>query len=392
MPGDHRSGDVVVVGGGVIGLSIAWRAAQAGRDVTVFDPSPGRAASWAAAGMLAPVTEASLAEAPLTTLGLDSAARWPAFAEELSAASRLDVGLRREGTLAVAFDDDDRRALEELARVHHALGLRSDWLTSGACRCLEPRLSPRIRGGLHVPGDWQVDNRAVVGALLAAARRAGAVWRPASVRGLRHGEAGAEGVELDDGSFLAAADVVVAAGPWSAGLAGLPPGTRPPVRPVKGEILRLRGDPSDPVLTRTLRASVAGRSVYLVPRRHGEIVVGATVQEAGFDTSVRAGAVYELLQAAIGVLPALGELPMVESRAALRPGSPDNAPILGPAGLPGVILATGHYRNGVLLAPVTADAVVALLTGGALPAVATPFTLDRFAGGGGRPPAPVPGP
>jgi glycine oxidase len=393
--------DVVVVGGGIIGLSVAWRAALAGLSVTVCDPSPGRAASWAAAGMLAPVTEASVAEAPLTKLGLESARRWPAFAAELSSASGMDVGFRDEGTLAVAFDNDDRRALEELARVHEALGLTSEWLAPSACRRLEPRLSPRIRGALRVDGDWQVDNRAVVGALLAAAGRAGVRFRAKAVRGFRFasswpdverrsrarelpeqvepdGDDRVVGVVLDGGSALDARAVVVAAGPWTPGLAGLPAAARPPVRPVKGEILRLQGDPADPVLHHTVRGSVEGRSVYVVPRRHGEVVVGATVQEAGFDTTVRAGAVEELLRAAIDLVPAVAELALTDSRAASRPGTPDNGPVLGETPVPGLILATGHYRNGVLLAPITADAVVSVLTGGQLPDVAAPFVLGRF--------------
>jgi glycine oxidase len=381
--------DVVIVGGGVIGLSVAWRAATAGLSVVVCDPSPGRAASWAAAGMLAPVTEASVAEAPLTALGLESARRWPAFAAELAAASGVDVGLRDEGTLAVAFDDDDRRALEELGRVHQALGLTSEWLPPSASRRLEPRLSPRIRGVLRVDGDWQVDNRAVVTALVAAAGQAGARIRAEAVRGLRFesrpsGGASPDrerrvvGVELDGGAVLEARTVLVAAGPWSPGLAGLPAAARPPVRPVKGEILRLQGDPADPVLNCTVRGSVEGRSVYLVPRRHGEVVVGATVQEAGFETTVRAGAVSELLRAAIDLVPALAELALAESRVGLRPGTPDNGPVLGETPVPGLVLATGHYRNGILLAPVTADAVLSVLAGQGLPEVAAPFTLDRF--------------
>jgi glycine oxidase len=381
MPG---AVDVVIVGAGVVGLSVAWRAAQAGMSVTICDPAPGRAASWAAAGMLAPVTEASIAEAPLTTLGLASARQWPAFAAELSAAGGIDVGLRDEGTLAVAFDQDDRRALEELLRVHRALGLSSEWLSPSECRRLEPRLSPRIQGALRVDGDWQVDNRAVVDALGAAATGAGVCFRARSVRRLRveHRGHGAPdvvtGVELDDGAVVDAGTVVVAAGAWSSTLAGLPDAARPPVRPVKGEILRLQSDPGDPILTRTVRASVEGRSVYLVPRRHGEIVVGASVQEGGFDTTVRAGAVYELLRAAVGVVPEVAELALVETRAGLRPGTPDNGPVLGRTPIPGVVLATGHHRNGMLLTPVTAEVIVAVLAGAELPSVAAAFTLGRF--------------
>lgn len=370
--------DVIVVGGGVIGLAIAWRATQAGLSVTVCDPEPGRGASWAAAGMLAPVTEASMAESPLTALGLASVDLWPDFAAELTESSGIDVGLRDEGTVMVAFDDDDRRALDELAAVHVALGLKSEKLSSQECRSLEPRLSPRIRAGLRVAHDWQVDNRSVVAALLEAGRRAGAVLRTASVRRLHGDDAGVHAVELDDGDVLAAGTVVVAAGAWSGGLPGLPEAARAPVRPVKGEILRLQGDPASPVVEGTVRAGVAGRAVYLVPRRDGGLVVGASVQEAGFDAGVRAGAVYELLQAAVAVVPDVAELALIETLARLRPATPDNAPVLGPTPVPGVVLATGHYRNGILLTPVTAQAITAVLRGKGLPSVARPFTVERF--------------
>jgi glycine oxidase len=374
-----KAGDVVVVGAGVIGLAVAWRAAQAGASVTVCDPHPGQGASWAAAGMLAPVTESSVVEAPLTRLGLESARLWPAFAAALTeAAGGVDVGLRDEGTLAVAFDGDDRRALDRLLRVHRSLGLASEWLSAADCRRLEPRLSPRIRGALQVAGDWQVDNRAVVRALTAAVSAAGATRRPEAVRRLVGDGSRIDGVELEDGTSLSARTVVVAAGAHSAAIGGLPEVARPPVRPVKGEILRLAGDPADPVLTHTVRGSVEGRAVYVVPRRHGEVVVGASSQEAGFDTRVRAGAVEELLRAAVDLVPGLAELELVECRAGLRPGTPDNGPVLGRTPVPGLVLATGHYRNGLLLLPVTADAIGEVLAGRDLPEVAASFGLERF--------------
>lgn len=373
-----KADDVVVVGAGVIGLAVAWRAAQAGASVTVCDPRPGQGASWAAAGMLAPVNESSVVEAPLTRLALESSRRWPAFAAALSAAGGVDVGLRDEGTLAVAFDDDDRRALEQLLRVHRSLGLASEWLSPGDCRRLEPRISPRIRGALQVAGDWQVDNRAVVRALLAAVAAAGVTVRRETVRRLAGGASRIDGVELEDGARLAAETVVLAAGAYSSGIDGLPEVARPPVRPVKGEILRLAGDVSAPILTRTVRGAVYGRAVYVVPRRHGEVVVGASTEEAGFDTRVRAGAVAELLQAAVDLVPGVAELELVECRAGLRPGTPDNGPILGRTPVAGLVLATGHYRNGVLLTPVTVDAIDEVLAGRDLPEVAAPFGLGRF--------------
>jgi glycine oxidase len=376
--GRGENADVLVVGAGVIGMAVAWKAASAGLSVMVCDPEPGRAASWAAAGMLAPVTEASLVEAPATALRVASARMWPDFAADLREESGIDVGFRDEGTLAIAFDEDDHRHLEELSRVHRLLELDSQWLDSRDCRALEPSLSPRIRGGLRVSGDWQVDNRALVTALVAAMTTRGIDVRRCALRSLVGGEEGITGGELDDGTVVSSGAVVIAAGPWSPAIAGIPDGARPPVRPVKGDIIRVLGSADDPVLTRAIRAGVRGKEVYLVPRHNGEIVIGASVEEAGFSTSVRAGAVAELLQAAIAVVPEVAELELVESIARLRPASPDNLPILGATPVPGLLLATGHHRNGVLLTPITAEAVTAVLCGNELPSIAAPFTLDRF--------------
>ncbi|HET9692300.1 MAG TPA: glycine oxidase ThiO [Acidimicrobiales bacterium] len=376
--------DVVVVGGGVVGLSVAWMVRRSGRSVVVVDPAPGAGASRAAAGMLAPVTEASAAETPLTALGLTSLRRWPWFAEELATAAGLAgtaaLGLRCDGTLQVGFDDDDRRALDELGALHGALGLDSERLTARACRQLVPLLSPRIRGGLLVRGDWQVDPRRVVAALLSALGRAGAAVCRSTAAGLhRRGPAGpVDGVELDDGSVLGAAVVVLAAATGVHALHGLPPELHLPVRPVKGEILRLAAAPGAVELPLTVRATVRGRPVYLVGRADGEVVVGATSQEAGFDTTVRAGAVLELLEAAVDLVPALGELELREATAGLRPATPDNAPLLGPTAVEGLHVATGHYRNGVLLAPVTAEVAVAALDTGRLPDDMAAFAAGRF--------------
>lgn len=373
--------DVVVVGGGIVGLSVAWRALGTGRSVVVVDPAPGRGASRAAAGMLAPVTEARAAEGPLTRLGLASLRRWPAFAEELAAdAGGAELGLRCDGTLQVAFDEDDRRALDELASVHELLDLDSERLSSRSCRELVPLLTPRVRAGLLVRGDWQVDPRRVVDALLAAVAHRGGAVRTAAVSGLlRPGPHGpVEGVVLSDGTALAASAVVLAAGTGLADLGGVPGEVRLPVRPVKGEILRLRADPVFAGLSMTVRGTVQGQPVYVVPRCDGEIVVGATVQEAGCDTSVRAGAILELLRVAVDLLPAVSELPLEEATAGLRPATPDNAPMIGPTAIEGLHIAAGHYRNGVLLAPITADLVVSAMDSGQLPEEAAAFSPGRF--------------
>jgi len=381
MGAGDRQHDVVVVGGGVIGLAIGWLAARSGLAVAVVDPAPGSGASYVAAGMLAPVTEVTYTEEALLRLSLTAAERYPSFVAELTEAAGVDPGYRACGTLAVAVDADDAAVLDELHAFQRELGLPVERLAARACRELEPLLTPAIAGGLLVPGDHQIDNRRLLAALLAA------VERPDSTVRLIRDRAGAllverdraVGVRLADGSELRAGAVVLAAGVESPALPGLPAGVVPPVRPVKGQILRLRmaGRYRD-VLSRTLRGLARGTGVYLVPRLDGELVVGASIEERA-DTAVTAGAAYELLRAAREVLPVVDELELVEATAGLRPGTPDNAPLLGPTELPGLALATGHYRNGILLAPVTADLIVEYLVSGSVPELAKPFRPDRFA-------------
>jgi glycine oxidase len=383
----HRpSPDAVVVGGGVIGLGIAWRAALAGMAVTVVDEAPGRGASWAAAGMLAPVTEVHYGERPLLSLNLAAAARWPAFAAEVEEASGLPVGYRPGGTLAVARDADDNAALEDLYQFQLRCGLEVERLRSRECRQLEPGLAPSIRGGILAAGDHQVDNRALVEALLVACQRAGVRMVSGRVAELAVEADRVTGVLLAgggpipspaDGETLAAGVVVLAAGCWSGGLRGLAAEVLPPVRPVKGQLLYLRGPADQPLCSRNVR----GLEVYVVPRGDGRVVVGATVEEQGFDTTVTAGAVHDLLRAALELLPDVAELELAETVVGLRPGSPDNAPMLGPAGPDGLVVATGHYRNGILLTPVTADAIAELLATGRAPEMIAPFAPGRFTGG-----------
>ncbi|WP_344024455.1 glycine oxidase ThiO [Streptomyces luteireticuli] len=371
--------DVLVIGGGVIGLVTAWRAARRGLSVAVADPAPGGGAARAAAGMLAPVTELHHGEQELLALNLASARRYPAFTAELEEAAGRETGYRACGTLAVAFDADDRAHLRELHLLQQRCGLETQWLTGRECRRLEPMLAPGVQGGLRVDGDHQTDPRRLTGALLTACERAGTVFhRAEAVRIVRNGDR-VTGAELADGSRVTAGQTVLAAGSFSGRLAGLPEEVLPPVRPVKGQILRLRVPAAyRPFLSRTVRAVVRGGQVYLVPRENGELVVGATTEELGWDTTVTAGGVYELLRDAHELVPGITELPLVETTAGLRPGSPDNAPLLGPTALPGLHTATGHHRNGVLLAPLTGDVMAEVLTGGRPPAEALPFSPLRF--------------
>ncbi len=360
---------VVVVGGGVIGLSIAWRAALRGMAVTVVDPSPGQGASGVAAGMLAPVTEVHYGEEALLELNLDSSRRYPGFVAALEEDSGADTGYRASGTITVARDADDLAALDELVGFQLGLGLDVRRLRSRELRQLEPGLAPSVRGGALVAGDHQIDPRRLLSALLEACRRRGVVVRREQAVAVGEGV-----VEVEAGGSEAGDAVVVAAGCWSSDLGAMAGGMGLPVRPVKGQILRLRGPAGEPLTTHNVR----GVDVYVVSRADGEVVVGATVEERGFDTTVTGGAVFELLRAAVELVPEVGELALVETSAGLRPGTPDNAPLLGATGVDGVVLATGHYRNGVLLAPVTADSVVELLVTGEAPPQIAPFTPHRF--------------
>jgi glycine oxidase len=328
--------DVAVVGGGVIGLSVAWRVRARGLSVVVLDRGEfGAATTRVAAGMLAPATEADAQERALLALGLESARMWSAFAGELRDVSDLDVGLRTTGTLLVARDGDQKAALERELDLSQRLGLRARRLLPSAARALEPALAPSIRLAVEFPDDHSVDPRALTAALVVACERAGVELRPNS-----------EVTSLD---AVDAEQVVLAAGPWTAGLAPLP------VRPVKGQTIRLRGPQ---LLERTLRFETG----YVVPRADGRLIVGATLEERGFDTAMTAGAVHELLRDASELVPGILECEVEELLAGLRPCTPDNAPLIGRLD-DRVVVATGHHRNGILLAPVTARLVAAELAG-----------------------------
>ncbi|MFG2300679.1 glycine oxidase ThiO [Actinacidiphila glaucinigra] len=375
----HRH-DVVVIGGGIIGLVTAWRARLRGLRTAVADPEPGGGAARVAAGMLAPVTEVQYGEQALLDLNLAAARRYPSFVAELEETTGLDVGYRTCGTLAVALDADDRAQLRELHAFQQSLGLASEWLGGRECRRLEPMLAPGVHGGLRVDGDHQVDPRRLAAALVRACELSGVEFHRSRVARVEVAGDRAHGVVLEDGTRIAAGQVVLAAGSLSGRIEGLPARVLPPVRPVKGQVLRLRVPPAyAPFLSRTVRAVVRGGHVYLVPRENGELVVGATSEEMGWDTTVTAGGVYELLRDAHELLPGITELPLTGTQAGLRPGTPDNAPLLGRGALDGLVLATGHHRNGVLLTPLTGDVMAEVLTGSEVPAQARLFSPDRFA-------------
>jgi glycine oxidase len=368
---------VGVVGGGIIGLAIAWRCLQRGLDVVVYDPQPSPKATTVAAGMLAPTSETLAGEESLQALMRESAVRWPGFAAELTAETGVDVGYREEGTLIVALTDDDLREVRRLCGFYERAGFPTTPLTAAQLREREPLLSPRVRGGAHAPHDRQVDPRRVLEALRKAV----------GDRVVPHEVTGLSDVDADV--------TVVAAGIGTAALTGLP------IRPVKGQTVRLAA-PAPP-LRHVVRGYARSRPVYLVPRHDGELVIGATEEERGTDTTVTAGGLLDLLRPAAELVPGIAEFPVSETRAGLRPGTPDNAPILGDlkpgavadaghnsvadaghnsvadAGHNSVIVASGHYRNGILLTPVTADAIAELIATGVVPQVIEPFSPAREA-------------
>lgn len=373
--GDAPRLDVAVIGGGVVGLGIAWEAARSGRHVVVVDPAPGSGASFAAAGMLAAVSEYHYQEEDLLGLMLASARRWPEFAAPLAA----EAGYLRTPTLCVAADAADRQALSDLRGVQAKHGLEVRSLTVREARKLEPLLAPGISGAFEIAADHQVDPRRLVSALLS--RLGGERLVRERARGLLWERGRVVGVRLADGSELRAAETIVANGLGARTLEGLPVSL--PLRPVYGDILRLRVPPSlRPLVTATVRGLVRGKPVYLVPREDGTVVIGATQREDG-SNAVSAGGVYELLRDAQALVPAVAELELYETTARARPGTPDNAPLLGrvaarwaegtsaegrPADddgdLPGLIVATGFFRHGVLLTPATARVCREILDGG----------------------------
>ncbi len=368
---------VVVIGGGVIGLAIAWRAGQAGRDVTVLERGePGGGTSWVAAGMLGPIAEAAPGEEPLLALGQASARAYPSFVSDLvSAAGVAGVGYTPCGTFLTARDGDEAQALVRELELRERLGLRVQRLRASEARRREPALAPSLRLALDVPDDHAIDPRKLTQVLSTAVRRAGGEVRertPAAELVVADGRV--RGVMLGDGERVECDQVVIAAGVWSTQIAGIPPHAGVPIGPVKGQILRLH-DPAGPgLLSRVVRRA----GVYIVPRGDGRYVIGGTMEERGFDTTVTAGAIFDLLRDAIELVPGVSELVIDECSAGLRPGTPDNLPVIGHSDVEGLYWATGHRRGGVLLAPITAELVVSALAGEPLSELAAAFAPGRF--------------
>jgi glycine oxidase len=377
LPEDTSRFDVVVIGGGVIGLSVAWRAAQRGLTVCVLERGePGGATSAVGAGMLAPVSEAVFSERGLLSLGLASAAAYPSFVSELEDMTGEDAGYEPSGTLLAARDADEAEWLGRELAMRTRLGLENvRRLLPSEARRMEPALAPTLRGAAAIDDDHAVDPRKLTKVLVRALRAEGGELRTGSYGDhIVIKDDRVTGVVQADGEWIAADQVVIAAGPWSSAIAGLPERARVPVHPVKGQIIRMH-DPNGPgLLSRVLRL----QTCYVVPRGDGRYVLGATMEERGFDQAITAGAVYELLRDAGELLPGIQELVIDELSAGFRPATPDNAPAIGAGAVDGLNWATGHYRHGILLAPITAEILAGLLAGDKPSPLAAPFAPSRF--------------
>jgi glycine oxidase len=365
--------DVVVVGAGIQGASVALRLARAGARVTVLERAvPGAEASSAAGGILSPGVEA-VEPGPFYALCRASLARYEAFVREVEEASGMHVAWRRLGTLEVALDDDHAKLLAARAERLVSQGLPVDVLDDAAVRRLEPGLSPEARGALFFEDEASLDPRLLGRAVYVAAARAGARFVSGEVRRIVVEGGSARGVDHATGR-LAAGAVVLAAGSWSLLVEGngLPPGA---VRPVRGQMAVV--DTRPPLLSRVIFSG----NGYVVPRPDGRVLCGSTMEEAGFEKAVTAGGLRHVLDVGIEIAPALARAPVVETWSNFRPASPDGEPILGPGNVPNLFYATGHTRNGILLAPITADAIAAAVLGGASPVDLAPFSPARLGAG-----------
>ena len=369
-----REENIAVIGGGIIGLGVAWQLARRGRPVTVFDrEKAGRGASWVAAGMLAPVSEFGFENEDFLEFGRRSMEMFPRFLEELEADSGRAVALDTRGTMVVGFHRDDSERIRRIYNFRENRGLPVQWMTGSEARELEPLLSPKAASAMWIPEDYQIDNRALVDALKVALVEAGGeLVEGTAVTEIRSEARRCTGVITDNGEHPAGV-TVLAAGCWSGGIAGLSEDLAPKVRPVKGQIVTLRMDETYG-FARVIRAPDA----YILPKGDGRLLIGATEEEMGFDTTPTAGPVMRLIERAWEAVPSLYDLPIEEIAVGLRPGTRDHEPLIGESGMDGLLYATGHYRHGILLAPVTAYALCDMILDGKTPEYAAPFSPSRF--------------
>jgi len=368
------SSPILIIGAGAMGLSIGWQLARRGRETVIYERGEaGRGTTWLSAGMLAPDTELGFEEVEFYGLTRESARRWPDFAAELESASGIDVDLRTDGTLIVA---DDRVAAEALRRRYEFMretGLEVRWLTGAEALELEPFVAPRLAAAVHSPQDYQVDNRLLVEALKAAFLAAGGVLHEHSpVRTVKPDEI-APSIVLEDGERVAGSAIIIAAGVWSRDVEGMV--DRPPVRPVKGQMVELHMEAPFGLVH-----VVRGPQAYVVPKSSGRLLVGATSEEMGFDVRVTAGGLYRLLEGGWEIVPGIYDLPVRDMWAGLRPASRDHLPILGPSSAPGIVMATGLFRHGILLTPIVAEEMARSVAEGAISEWLAPFSPLRFAG------------
>jgi len=342
---------VVIAGAGIAGLAIAWRLAQAGADVEIYDRGlAGRGATWAAAGMIAPGAELKDESEELARFARASRAAWPDFAAELEAESACSIGYGEPGSLILACEGARAQLLEQRARQLVSSGVDAEFLTPAVLRRRENLLSSALHGALHIPGDAQVDNRLVGEALRSAlSRRNVAVHENTEIRGLLIAENRVRGVMCSSGAVPGDA-VIVASGAWLNEFAGS--AALPPVTPVKGQMVAVE----PPAGTKLPRQLLWGEDVYLVTRG-SRVLIGATVEDAGFDTSVSTEACSRLVAAAARIIPALAGWRVSEMWAGLRPRTPDGAPVIGACAVEGLYVAGGQFRNGILFAPAVADAM-----------------------------------
>ena len=378
--GSVKNQKILIIGGGVIGLGIGWQLAKKGAAVTIYESGhAGRGASWAAGGMLGPIAEAHSDELTLLELSNQSLARYPEWVDELETETEMSIGYRSEGTLIIGIGSDETDQLRHTYAFQQELGLNVEWLSGREAREIESALSPYVTAAIRCETDHQVDNRLMAQALqYAYQKRGGVLHQNSAVERIVIENGTATGVQTQD-SFQGADVCILAAGCWSGQIRGLPDTIAPPVRPVKGQMLALQMQEGIRIenVIRTVKTRYP-IPVYLVPRTDGRLVVGATTEELGFDPHLTVGGIYELMRGACEAVPGFYELPLIETWTGLRPGSSDNAPILGKTPVENLIYATGHYRNGILLTPITAYEISKLILTGETSETIAPFQLDRF--------------